>query len=231
MVTSSKLSEIVPVDNHLSETASASDEPLDQESSEKKTYCGNRCCSCFNRWWNCEFKHQHAIVRTVEKNKFHLIIIILVLIDCLFVIGELVLDFVKLKRECDDDRLGSGDHTTLGTAGHVLLNTTAHSIHTTVISEHNDKNHGIELAIEILHYGSIIILSTFVIEITVKIYGFGRDWWNIHHKKMEWLDASIVIVSFIVDVILIAKSNAIAEISLLLISVRLWRFVSVSHLN
>jgi hypothetical protein len=67
----------------------------------------------------------------------------------------------------------------------------------------------------------------FVIEVLIKIYAFGKKWWDIREKKMEWLDALIVIVSFIVDMYFINRPNVIAEISLLFISFRLWRIVSI----
>ena len=52
----------------------------------------------------------------------------------------------------------------------------------------------LEIAIEALHYTSIVILGFFVFELLVKIYAFGKEWWNIRNKKMEWVDAVIVII-------------------------------------
>ena len=189
-----------PVDEYLSSNALERVEQFEQEKEEQNN---SICCSCFNRWWNGRFKHQRAIVHIVEKTAFHVGIIVLVLIDCLFVVGELMLDFIYLSEKCDQNRTKhSGDGEEV-------------------------KNHDIELAIEILHYGSIGLLAIFVVEVFVKIYAFGKKWWNIREKKMEWLDASIVIVSFVVDIYFLKKPNVIAEISLLFISFRLWRIVSI----
>ena len=164
----------------------------------------NQYCSCFYRWWNIKFNHQRFIVHIVEATIFHLAIIVLVLLDCLLVVSELMLDFIYLNEKCD----------------HQTENTTNHEA---------GKNHRLELAIESLHYASIILLAIFVLEVIVKIYALGQRWWNFRNKKMEWLDAIIVLVSFIIDIYFLKKPNVIAEISLLFISFRLWRIVSRTY--
>lgn len=190
-------------DNHLSDSTLTTLEQFDQESDDLKT---RSCCPCFDQWWNSEFKHQRFIVHIVEKTVFHVGIIILVLVDCLFVVGELMLDFIVLSEKCNGKK-GNTTH------------------------EEEETNHGIELAIEILHYGSIVLLAIFVFEVLVKIYAFGKKWWDFREKKMEWLDAIIVIVSFIIDIYFLKQPNVIAEISLLFISFRLWRIVSILNLT
>ena len=179
-------------EGHLSETTLKTIEQFDEERDETQnsSCCG---CSCLDRWWNCQYAHQRCIVHTVEKTAFHVGIIVLVLIDCLFVVGELMLDFISLNEKCSNKTRHSPDAET--------------------------KNHELELAIEVLHYGSVLLLSLFVVEVLVKIYAFGKQWWDIREKKMEWLDALIVIVSFIVDMYFMRKPSAIAEISLLFIFV------------
>jgi len=194
--------EIKSANDYLSENALRRIEQFEQESNKIQT---KSCCPCFDQWWNCEFNHQRFIVHIVEKTIFHIGVIILVLVDCLFVIGELMLDFIYLSEKCD---------TKKGNTGHEEI-----------------KNHKLELAIELLHYGSIILLAIFVIEVLVKIYAFGKKWWDFHEKKMEWLDAIIVIVSFVIDIYFLKNPNVIAEISLLFISFRLWRIVSTFYLN
>ncbi|CAF3486684.1 unnamed protein product [Rotaria sp. Silwood1] len=44
---------------------------------------------------------------------------------------------------------------------------------------------------------------------------------------MEWLDTIIVIASFVVDLVIIFQSSVFAEISLLFISLRLWRVIRI----
>jgi len=164
----------------------------------------NACCSILGRWWNVRYKLQRGIIRFVEKPLFHIAIIVLVLIDCLLVITELILDFIKLKKPC-------GSKTINHDIGHGA----------------EDENHRIEMIVEILHFSSLALLAVFLLEVLVKVYAFGRHWWNFHQKKMEWLDAIIVIVSFAVDLASLHKSNVFVEISLLFISLRLWRFIRI----
>lgn len=196
--------EIDPIDNYLSLHALKITEQSDQESNVSETCCDRNCCSCFNYWWNVKFDHQRFIVHIVEKTIFHIGIIILVLVDCLLVVTELLLDFIYLTQKCDSK----------------TKNTTNHE---------DEKNEKLELAIEIFHYASIILLAVFVLEVIVKIYAFGKKWWDFRERKMEWLDAIIVIISFIIDIYFLQKPNVIAEISLLFISFRLWRIVSIFY--
>ena len=169
---------------------------------ESSSWCDNNCWSCLAQWWNVTYRHQQFIVHTVEKTLFHVVIIILVLVDCVLIIAELMLDFIDLKDRCGKKNESSTRHEE---GGHSKL----------------------EVAIEVLHYGSIFLLAVFVLEVLIKIYAFGKKWWNFRQKKMEWLDAIIVIVSFIIDIYFLQRSNVLAEISLLFISFRLWRIVSI----
>lgn len=187
---------------HISRNTLTTLDQFDEELNEPESdgCCRDRCCSCFNRWWNVKFPHQRAIMHTVEKTAFHIGVIVLVLLDCVLVIGELMLDFIYLNQKCSHKPKNAGAE--------------------------EETNPGLKLAIEILHFGSIALLAIFVIEVLTKIYAFGKKWWNFRSKKMEWLDATIVIVSFTVDVYFIKGESVIAEISLLFISFRLWRIVS-----
>jgi hypothetical protein len=173
------------------------------DDSEDKEYClgiNNVCCLIIGRWWNVRYHCQRQIIEFVEKAMFHMFIIIFVLIDCFLVIAELMFDFIKLQKPC-------------------------HAKTTNLTNSHHKDDHQLELIIEVLHYSSLALLTMFLIEVIIKMYAFGRQWWDFHQKKMEWLDAIIVIVSFIIDLVIMNKTNLIAEISLLFISIRLWRFV------
>ncbi|CAF1145379.1 unnamed protein product [Adineta steineri] len=193
-----------PTNDIIAKNTLTTIEQFDQEINEPevKSCCHDQCCFCFNQWWNVKYSHQRRIVHIVEKTAFHVGIIILVLIDCVLVIAELMLDFILLSQKCDNkaEHGGSG----------------------------GEKEYPkLELAIEILHYGSIFLLAIFVVEVCIKIYAFGKKWWNFRNKKMEWLDATIVIVSFVIDIYFLHQSNVIAEISLLFITFRLWRIVRI----
>lgn len=185
------------VEIRLSRNTRTAIEQLDEEPNEAEH------TSCLDRWWHVVPNHQRAIVHIVETTIFHVAIVILVLVDCILVIGELMLDFILLNQKC-------GNKTKAVTEAH-----------------DDGKHNKLELAIEILHFASIVLLGIFVLEIMIKIYAFGKKWWNFREKKMEWVDAIIVIVSFVIDVTLLRTQSVIAEISLLFISFRLWRIVSI----
>ncbi|CAF3571264.1 unnamed protein product [Rotaria sp. Silwood1] len=164
----------------------------------------NACCSMFGRWWNVRNKWQRELVRFIEQPLFHIIIIALVLIDCLLMITEFILDFITLKKPCDLKNL---NHT--------------------IAHDGKEMYDRIEFIAGILDYCSLALLTVFVVEIFVKVYAFGRHWWNFHEKKMEWLDATIVMASFVIDLITIRRDNLFAGIPLLFISLRLWRFIGL----
>jgi voltage-gated hydrogen channel 1 len=185
---------IVRMSEQTATIASAFEDDLARETNTK-------CCLCFHKWWNFKFVHQHRIAHVVEKTAFHATIVVLVLFDCLLVIGELLLDFIILKQK-----------------NSAISNQTEHGV-----EHHND---GLHVAAEILHIGSIGLLGLFVFEVMVKIYAFGKTFWNFRERKMEWLDAIIVIVSFTADVYFNEAPNEIGEFSLLFIAFRLWRIVS-----
>ncbi|CAF1201389.1 unnamed protein product [Rotaria sordida] len=163
----------------------------------------NACCSLLGKWWNVRYEWQRRILRVIEQPIFHIVIIGLVLVDCLFVIAQIILDFIKFNKMCKSGRLNK-------TAAH---------------NEHED--HGIELTIEVLHFSSLALLAVFVVEILVKVFVFGRHWWNYHDKKREWLDAIVVLASFTLDIVLTYKNSMFAEVSLLFISLRLWRLTRI----
>ncbi|CAF1580862.1 unnamed protein product [Rotaria magnacalcarata] len=163
----------------------------------------NACCSLLSKWWNVHYKWQRGLLRFIEQPMFHIVIIGLVLIDCLLVIAQIILDFIKFKKICDSDHINK---------------TAAHKEH---------EHHQIELAVEVLHYSSLVLLAMFVVEVFIKIFAFGRHWWSFHHKKMEWLDAIVVLASFALDIVIMYKDSIFAEISLLFISLRLWRLTRI----
>lgn len=201
---SNTLIKMESVDDYLSENSLTTVEQFEEEPNSDK---GKSCCPCLSSWWNGQLRHQRFIAHIVEKTAFHIGIIVLVLVDCLLVVGELMLDFIYLSEKCQNR---------------------------TKSSEHDDveENHLLEISIEILHFGSIGLLAIFVVEVFVKIYAFGKHWWDHRERKMEWLDAFIVFLSFIIDVYFLNKPNVIAEISLLFISFRLWRIVRCfSHIE
>ena len=83
--------------------------------------------------------------------------------------------------------------------------------------------HHDHLAIQFLHYTSIVILGLFLIEIVVKLYAFGLDFF---HHKLEVFDAIVVIVSFALDIAYSGNMDAWDAVGLLVL-LRLWRVVRI----
>lgn len=157
------------------------------------------CCS---KWWHQKYHHQEVICRAIESFQFRVIVILLVVIDTLLVIGELMLDSMKIYYQCE-------------------------------VEEYHDSTNEIfkeriHHTMEIVHYTSISILVFFLLELFVRIYASGKEFYNIRRKKMEYFDAIIVIISLGVDLYLLSIDEKLSREGLLFkFSFRLWRFVRI----
>lgn len=160
--------------------------------------------TCYSKWWNQKFKNQENICRIIESYHFRALVIFLVVADTALVISEIMLDSVKIHYECEKDHHDKSKH------------------------EEDISKHRVELAMEIAHFSSIGILVFFTIELIVRIYAFGKEFWNIHRKKMEYFDAFIVITSLIIDLYFLRMEKKLLGNQLLIIfSIRIWRFVRI----
>ena len=171
---------------------------------DKKQQPSSHSKTCHSRWWNQGFHHQKDICRFIESYYFQALIIFLVVVDTALVVTEIILDSFKVQYECDNRVPHAAKH-------------------------HNEMMiKRLEFAMEITHYACIAILLFFFVELWVKIYAFGKEFWNIHRKKMEYLDAFIVITSLIIDLIFLSGEEKILGHKLILIlAFRLWRFVRI----
>lgn len=160
--------------------------------------------NCRYRWWHQDFRSQRVIAEIIESNYFRALVIFLVVADTALVITEIMLDSFKIHYEC-------------GTYAHHL------SKHEVEVVKHR-----IEVAMEVAHYSSIAILTFFFVELLVRMYVFGEEFWNLRRKKMEYLDAFIVVTSLIIDLsFLRGEKKIVGEQLLLILSFRLWRFVRI----
>ncbi|XP_054166481.1 voltage-gated hydrogen channel 1-like [Oppia nitens] len=131
--------------------------------------------------------------------RFHLLIVALVIVDCIIVVIELMIDLQIYQTEVSK-----------------------HTNHTDINDGHHNKAHNIA---QILHYISIAILCIFVVEICLKMYAFRSEY--IRHYA-EIIDAFIVLTSLILDLIFINHEDILRYIGLVII-LRLWRIVRVVH--
>lgn len=70
---------------------------------------------------------------------------------------------------------------------------------------------------------SIAILTFFMIEIFLKLFVF---LWEFFHHKFEILDAIIVVVSFVLDIVLLFREHEFEALGLLIL-LRLWRVARI----
>lgn len=75
----------------------------------------------------------------------------------------------------------------------------------------------------IFHYMSITILALFMMEITFKLFVFRLEFF---HHKFEILDAVVVVVSFVLDVVLLFQEHEFEALGLLIL-LRLWRVARI----
>ncbi|XP_051017517.1 voltage-gated hydrogen channel 1 isoform X2 [Acomys russatus] len=83
-----------------------------------------------------------------------------------------------------------------------------------------DKN---DYAEKIFHYMSFAILVFFMLEIFFKIFVFRLEFF---HHKFEILDAIVVVVSFVLDLVLLFKKHQFEALGLLIL-LRLWRVARI----
>ncbi|XP_055003250.1 voltage-gated hydrogen channel 1 isoform X2 [Sorex araneus] len=83
-----------------------------------------------------------------------------------------------------------------------------------------DKNN---YAARVFHYLSIAILTLFMMEVFFKIFVFRLEFF---HHKFEILDAIVVVVSFVLDIVLVFWEHEFEALNLLIL-LRLWRVARI----
>lgn len=79
------------------------------------------------------------------------------------------------------------------------------------------------LSLQAFHYMSFAILVFFMLEIFFKIFVFHLEFF---HHKFEILDAIVVVVSFVLDLVLLFKKHQFEALGLLIL-LRLWRVARI----
>ncbi|KAJ6216458.1 hypothetical protein RDWZM_007615 [Blomia tropicalis] len=171
------------LDNHLSS---------DLERDKESIISNNRC--------NSISEMRKKVAKILKSYQFHIFILILVVLDCLFVFGELILDLKLFEMECSRN---------------VTINSTETESH---------KEHVYQMFAEGFHKCSLSILTFFVIEISLKLLVFG---FTFFYDLEELIDAIIVIVSFVLDIIFF--NSHLFKFFGLFIFLRLWRVVRIVH--
>lgn len=164
-----------------------------------KTQLNSSKKSFYQRWWYQNYQHQKFISEIIHRNLFYKITIILLILDFLCVLGQTIVDFTKFKSECVEKEKSI---------------------------EKNPK-HEIEILMKTFHYLSLSILTFFILEFITKIYVYGKDFWNLNKRKMEYFDGFIVILSYVIDIyfLIIEHNFFMAYRFEMLTTVRVWRVV------
>ncbi|XP_078523604.1 voltage-gated hydrogen channel 1 isoform X2 [Lissotriton helveticus] len=79
------------------------------------------------------------------------------------------------------------------------------------------------IAPRVFHYMSLSILSFFLIELFFKLYAFQAEFF---HHKFEVMDAIVIVVSFVLDIVYISREDIFAAVGLLIL-LRLWRVARI----
>ena len=157
---------------------------------------------------------REQVGHVIHSNKFQIGIICLVVLDCLLVIGELLIDLKAFEQEAAVGHNITQSHTD----SHHGANEHESSAKEALEAVEEEEEPSL-IAAEVLHYMSIAILSIFLLELCVKLFVMGKQFF---HHKMEILDAVIVIVSFALDIAFIDQEGVAGAFALLVI-LRLWR--------
>lgn len=144
----------------------------------------------------------------MTSQQFQITVVVLVILDCIFVIGELILDFEALSEAQTATEPATGESSTM---------------HTSETGSSHDKESKELTAALVLHYMSLSIVTLFLIEISLKIVAFGLEFFK---SKLEVFDAFVVVISFVLDLLSLLLEEKFAGLQLLIL-LRLWRIVRV----
>ncbi|XP_063172018.1 voltage-gated hydrogen channel 1 [Candoia aspera] len=85
---------------------------------------------------------------------------------------------------------------------------------------HPDKD---EIAPKVFHYLSLSILTLFLVEVSFKLFAYRLEFF---HHKFEVLDAIVVVVSFVLDIVVLFREHEFEALGLLIL-LRLWRVARI----
>ena len=171
------------------------------------------------------------IKKLFHSHKFHKAIVILVIIDCLCVAVELIIEHIDVYvLGYDGDMKKSDDLPATYSANKSVSNgvTDYNNATSTSYSKPTDPNYNLHLFLavlaKILKITSIIILSVFVVEILFKLVFLFK---MFIRSKFEIFDAFIIVVSLGVNIFLLMNKKMVMSIGGLLTLFRLWRITEI----
>jgi hypothetical protein len=163
-----------------------------------------------NEKTKCATRIVKRIRRVLNSHRFHIVIIVLVAIDCLFVAGELAIDYIEM-------HLAKGNNDQQNDKQFLMTKQSDLDLAYRNATQNQNLNHDhhsplaklLKALEHICKYGSFTILLLFVIEICFKVIFTPRKCC----KFFEIFDAIVVIVSFSVNFYLLVAGMAIHALS------------------
>ncbi|CAF0782227.1 unnamed protein product [Adineta steineri] len=160
-----------------------------------------------SQWWNQRFAHQKRLEISLEHVLFHLVITLLVIIQCTTIIIEILFYNIKHQYECNVPPYSSNDYI-------------------------YKKTYHLQYGLEICHYTSLCILSFFIFELILKIYALGFHYWSSKENHiLDYFDAFLIIFSFAVEIYfcIVDKESIIVHSTILIIVLRLWHLLRITN--
>ena len=210
-----------------------SDDTLDTDPRIKKLKAECKYCSCIESQYDhntccIHFGYFRLILQKILHSiPFHISVSLLVMIDVIIVVLELTIESRELSNcineaDCNntcENRIelpvsGENNETERLVCGFIGLSR--------LCIPESEKGVNISRIFSII---TITILSTFLVEMAVKLFAFG---FQIFLKLYEVFDMILVISSFVITIVeFVYEENEILILSELLIMLRLWRIVKV----
>jgi hypothetical protein len=167
------------------------------------------------------------IKELLHSHQFHKAIVMLVIIDCLCVAVELIIEHIDVYVLGYDGDKKILENTISNSNRTIIFDTILNSTSIDFIKQ-NDSNYNLHLFMsvlaKILKIISIIILTVFLIEIVFKLVFLTSIFIR---SKLEIFDAFIIILSLAVNFYLLFNKKLVMSIGGLLTLFRLWRITEI----
>ena len=173
--------------------------------------------------FNDKLTCKKRVKNVINSHQWQKAIIFLVVIDCICVAVELMLDLwlkkVVANREIKHSRLVSDHHLNKSSIIENIHPSAHHEVH------HESSAHFyLEIFEEILKYSSLSILGFFILELIFKLIFMPKYFLK---NKFEIFDGFVIVVSFTVNIVLFFFKEVIYSIGGLLTVLRLWRITEI----
>lgn len=186
-------------------------------------------------------RFRHHVKHVLNSHYFHVLVIVLIVVDCLCVLGEIVIDYVDVTLAKHGRQAHNTTHALQTTKMiSALIDSSESIVHRDsteyIYADHGDDNHTIshervaahhaghpklhhalEVTEDVLKFISLAILGLFIIEIVLKMLFTPGKFFK---SKLEIMDAVVIVVSFVVSLLVINIKHVIHSFGALLIVIR-----------